>query len=207
MATYRGMSTLVFIVLVGGLLLLLASVAFDGNFQNVTIPSTSPSERQSTKDVFFDYYNPDATRKALITKERDEKMSEYSLGIYYTLINFVAFSRSLKETGEGYERLCANGKVNRDDPEVKHITDEILCGANVKCDGIPYIFRSYADNRCYATKTAFAISANIYDVNGSLTPTCLDSTEKTSGGVANPNTLRCETGGSILHKAPWEKGY
>jgi hypothetical protein len=46
---------------------------------------------------------------------------------------------------------------------------------------------------------------NVYDENGALIPTCLDTSERTSGGVANPNTVRCETGGPILHKAPWEE--
>jgi hypothetical protein len=151
MKQHRGVGSFLFILLVAGGLLLLAWAASGNNFQGITMLQNTEQRSTSTQDSdwesnleneTFIYNDPESTRKSLITEQRDEKMAEYSLGIYYTLINFTAFSRYLRENGESYERLCANGKVNRDDPEVQRTVEEILCGPNNKCEGVPYIFRS-----------------------------------------------------------------
>lgn len=185
MKNLRGMG-LLWIVLLLGFLFLFAYTVFEYQKQNTPQPHT---DRQT----------PDEIRKSLITPSRTEKMAEYSLGVHYTLNNFFGYSLHLKEVGGNIESWCDNGKISRKDPELLRTVTEIL-----RFQGdIPYVFRPEADDRCFASGTEFAVSANVYAENGLLVPLCIDATGQ-NGSIANAQTFRCEPGDYFIYKEPWQ---
>ena len=125
----------------------------------------------------------------------DEEMARYQVGIIYTIsyLPFVA-DTYLKNVSGSYEALCSEGKVSRTQPDVLDGLTYISCGPTKNCAAIPYIFQTRANDRCYANRDAYVVSANGYDEDGALAPFCVDSVNSTYEGfaTANPNSMRCE---------------
>jgi hypothetical protein len=175
MKPHRGMSELLFFLLVGGLLLLMAWMALGKYFQDTTS-------------------DPEKFKEFMVSETVTEEMAEYNVGIAYSFTALALAALDLHKLEGSYEHLCTNGKISRTNPEVLKEVTYVVCGPTMNCSEAPYVFRTEASDRCYASKDMYAFSANVYDADGKLTPVCFDSSKTESYGptLPTPTTFRCE---------------
>ncbi len=141
--------------------------------------------------------DPEKIKESLVTETITEDMAQYNLGIDYSFDWLSSTANVMREDDGSYTNLCTNGKINRAHQGIANGMNYIVCGPDKpECGYTPYIYRKLADERCYASKGAYAISATMYNEEGILMPYCIDSTVsyyklQKLPGVADPRTLRC----------------
>ena len=172
MKSLRGIGSAILLLVVGALLLLVVWIILG----------------RETESLLRD---PARLKESMVSEKVTEDMAHHNVGIAYSFGALTMSVSDIYEQDGSYQRLCAQGKLNRNAPEVMRELNYVVCGPNPSCGDTPYPFRDEAKHQCYASKNEYAISAYIYGADGVLTPTCGDR-NGTQEGVANPSTFRCD---------------